>query len=349
VTGASGVLSATNSLVGGSEDDLVGGGFAAAVTPFPNGNYAVFSPAFDHPTLGTPNVGAVTLGDGSIGTVGPVSNGLSGGNSVLGTVTNAVPPMKFSFDQTRNRLVVGQPASNRASILSFSTTAIADGDLSNPAVWSNGVPAGVVNGVVPAGRTINLTGVHGVGQLRVQCGGSITGASATAYVVGSVRKDFCAATGESFTFPVGDPSNYSPVTASNTTGTGSLTVSATDTYLPGLPGASSLSRHWPLTGSGITTDLTFKYVDSDVNGPESAYRLFHAFGGVPAMVAGSNANAAANTLTATGVSVFFNWGARAPAISATANAAIFGRVLSPDGRGVSGAAVMLTDPVGGVR
>ena len=71
-TGVSGVVSQSNSLVGGSASDQVGG---SIVTALSNGNYVVRSPNWD-----ALSVGAVTWGNGSGGTVGLVS----ASNSLVG-------------------------------------------------------------------------------------------------------------------------------------------------------------------------------------------------------------------------------------------------------------------------
>jgi trimeric autotransporter adhesin len=78
-TGTTGVVSASNSLVGSSADDVVGSNLQV----LPNGNYAVVSSNWDGP-LGVSNVGAVTLGNGSTGTSGVVS----AANSLVGSSPN---------------------------------------------------------------------------------------------------------------------------------------------------------------------------------------------------------------------------------------------------------------------
>lgn len=67
-TGRSGVVTSTNSLVGGSTGDQVG---SRAVTPLANGNYVVSSPRWDNG--GIVDAGAVTLGSGTLGISGPLS------------------------------------------------------------------------------------------------------------------------------------------------------------------------------------------------------------------------------------------------------------------------------------
>lgn len=75
-TGISGVITAENSLVGTTKDDLVG---YAGVTALTNGNYVVSSPAWsDDFELA---VGAVTFGNGSTGITGAISSA----NSLVGS------------------------------------------------------------------------------------------------------------------------------------------------------------------------------------------------------------------------------------------------------------------------
>jgi hypothetical protein len=79
--GTVGLVSASNSLVGGSVGDVVGG---SGITPLSNGNYVVRSPNWDNPALAAGNnAGAATWGNGAGGTVGLVSasNSLVGGSA----------------------------------------------------------------------------------------------------------------------------------------------------------------------------------------------------------------------------------------------------------------------------
>ncbi len=78
VTGVSGIVSGSNSLVGSNPGDAVGNGNGAVLS---NGNYVVGSPFWN-------NVGAVTFVSGVTGAVGQ----LNSGNSVFGQSTNS-----FSF------------------------------------------------------------------------------------------------------------------------------------------------------------------------------------------------------------------------------------------------------------
>ncbi|MBK7455508.1 MAG: hypothetical protein IPJ46_17815 [Anaerolineales bacterium] len=75
-----GLVTPSNSLIGGAASDKVGFGEMTALT---NGNYVVASPLWDNPAGAIVNVGAVTWGNGSSGTVGLVTpvNSLVGGTA----------------------------------------------------------------------------------------------------------------------------------------------------------------------------------------------------------------------------------------------------------------------------
>ena len=68
--GATGAVSAANSLVGSTANDQVGSG---GVTVLNNGNYVARSPLWDNGAA--VDAGAVCLGDGTLGTTGAVCCG----------------------------------------------------------------------------------------------------------------------------------------------------------------------------------------------------------------------------------------------------------------------------------
>lgn len=74
--GTTGEVSAANSLVGSTADDVVGNG---GITRIGNGNYLVYSPEW-HAGPAAPRAGAMTLVDGELGVAGPVSSA----NSLVG-------------------------------------------------------------------------------------------------------------------------------------------------------------------------------------------------------------------------------------------------------------------------
>lgn len=119
------VVSAANSLVGGSANDHVG----SFVTHLTNGNYVILSHEWDNPSPAAIDAGATTWGNGYTGTVGLVSSA----NSLVGTTASD-------------------------SLISF-VTALSNGNyvVSNGA-WDNGVVENA--GAVTWGD--GTTGIHGV-------------------------------------------------------------------------------------------------------------------------------------------------------------------------------------------
>jgi len=80
-TGVSGAVSSANSLVGSSTNDWVG---YYGVWALENGNYVVVNPYWDNGAAAATNAGAITLGNGTTGTAGVVSQA----NSLVGSTTN---------------------------------------------------------------------------------------------------------------------------------------------------------------------------------------------------------------------------------------------------------------------
>lgn len=102
-TGIVGFVSAANSSVGSTANDLIGIGARA----LPNGNFVLANFNWDNGAI--VNAGAVTLGLGNGSVTGPIT----GTHSVLGLVANEATSQVFDYDPQRNQLVVGQRASNR--------------------------------------------------------------------------------------------------------------------------------------------------------------------------------------------------------------------------------------------
>ena len=61
------------------------------------------------------NAGAVTWGDGTLGT----SGGVTPANSDLGTTANSGSSMVFAYDSVNTRLLVGDPTGNRVSLFGY--------------------------------------------------------------------------------------------------------------------------------------------------------------------------------------------------------------------------------------
>jgi CSLREA domain-containing protein len=178
-----------------------------------------------------------------------------------------------------------------------------------------------VNRTTPAGNVTLGTSVNVFGTLTLTAGTVTTGANtlslggaatatrATGYVVGTLQKSFSDP--GSFTFHVGTTGGYSPVDANSTTGTGTLSVRPTETKQPNIAGTNALSRFWTLSGSGITTNLTFHYLAGDVNvtAPvtEADYKIIKFEGNAFTSFAPTALDTTNHTATLNGVSSFSDW------------------------------------------
>lgn len=203
------------------------------------------------------------------------------------------------------------------------------------------------------GVTTTLGGIINVsGAVSVNCNSMLAGASPTNFVVGNVKKDFCAA--GAFDYPVGTSTGYSPVNANVTalnTNPSSLTVKAnngTAVSNPPLNDVTTLDRFWSLSETGaLTANLLFNYLDADVDGNESNYRLIRiANGGAPFSMTGSIVNPMNNTLSLNNVTEFSDW-TGGEFVPTGARAMIGGRVVRADGSGIYKATIVLQDSRGG--
>lgn len=261
------------------------------------------------------------------------------------------------------------------------TTATSDGNISDGTKFDNGAPASTLNVVIPTGRTItvntpttvnsltvaagatlvmnaNLTVQGGLtlgtkidtgaNTLTLGCVSGVTGASATNYIIGNLKKDFCGV--QPFTFPTGTTNGFSPVNADVTvltTNPSSLTIKANQGNRAGMSPTQSLQRFWTLTETGdLTTNLTFNYLDpTDIMGTESNYALFRFLGSTGSAVTPFTLNTAANTISTNGVTTFSDWtvGNLAPL---AAGVSVAGRVTAFSGGGIANASVIFTNPQG---
>jgi hypothetical protein len=121
--------------------------------------------------------------------------------------------------------------------------------------------------------TGNLT-TGAANTLTIGSGGSVSGAGTSKHVVGNLARSYSATT--SFTYTVGDGTNYTPVTVTFTgAATGSLTATVTNTDHPrttagfsGITSTKSINRYWTLKTSTITGTYTatYAYVAGDIDG-----------------------------------------------------------------------------------
>ena len=271
-------------------------------------------------------------------------------------------------------------------IVSFSfptTTAMTDGDFNVPSNWSNGVPNSITTGTIPSGRTLTVNTDTTVCNLNVEsgsnlvmnanldvngslmlgdkidteantlglaCNATVSGASSSNYVIGNIRKDFCQT--EEFNYPTGSISGYSPATVNVTnlaTIPSSLEIKATQANRSGMDATQSASRYWELSETGdLTANLTFNYLETDVNGTESNYKLFRFVGSSGSAVTPFNLDTTANKISTDGISSFSDWavGQLNPTI---ANVSISGIVLRSNRRAIPNAFVRLTDAQGNIK
>lgn len=165
---------------------------------------------------------------------------------------------------------------------------------------------------------------------------TISGASTSRYIVaydnngtiGKIKQFINSAESTSYSFPVGDVTNYTPLTYTQTGGTvGSgafLEVYTKPSKITGLNAAFStyINRYWDVTSSGMTNpiyNISYSYVDGDVVGTEadifpvklSGTTWYKPSGTVfttgTSMGTGST-NASSNTLTWTGLNSFSKFG-----------------------------------------
>lgn len=110
-------------------------------------------------------------------------------------------------------------------------------------------------------------------------GASASVVRTSGHVVGAVKKSALAG---GFTFPVGTAAGYTPVELANATGGGELTVRTVATTHPNVNASASLKEYWTLTAAGsLTADMTFNYLQADVQGDESSYRIIRVSNGTP--------------------------------------------------------------------
>jgi hypothetical protein len=234
--------------------------------------------------------------------------------------------------------------------------AVPAGTYTNAAFFGGSTFGG--NVTVVSGVTLNGIIEIGANTLTIGCNGTVTGAGASSYVVGNVQKDFCGLT--TFIFPVGttpdglrpdsavpegNPGEYTPLDV-NITALGvnpsSLTVSVEDQHLLGLVQTSAVSRNWEVTETGsVTADMTFHYLDQDINGSEAGYKVFKRSGGFTTEQTPNSNNPGANTGTVLNVTSFSRWGLGA-AVTTSAGVSISGRVTTASGSGIRNAYVTIS-------
>jgi Peptidase family C25/Carboxypeptidase regulatory-like domain len=172
---------------------------------------------------------------------------------------------------------------------------------------------------VTLGRIVQM-GLTPTNTITVN-GSIVPNSGAPGYIIGNEKRTFAGPGPAAFTFDVGTINGYSPVDAQNTTSAGNLTVTAKQATAPVVDATKSLSRYWTLSGSGITTNLTFHYLDpTDIPGTstESNYRVIRVESGVSVFFQNDSCTTACvdtvnNTGTLKSVSHFSDWTLGEPA------------------------------------
>ncbi len=167
LTGISGVVSSTNSLVGSTAGDFVGN---AGITVLINSNYVVSSPYWNNGT--TVDAGAVTWGNGLTG----ISGAVSSTNSLVGTTAYDSVGNAGITALTNGNYVVSSPYWNNGTIVS-----------AGAATWGNGL-TGISGAVSSTNSLVGSTADDFIGSIRYGDNG-ITALTNGNYVVSSPNWD----------------------------------------------------------------------------------------------------------------------------------------------------------------
>jgi hypothetical protein len=242
-----------------------------------------------HNVTTTPsNDAAWTLGSGSKVIVGDGTNAttftITSGNAISGTLdvaNNATLKIVATTHPTFGTLHNGSTVEFAGGVVQSITTATTFGKLTINN--SNGVTAGAN---ITAANTLTLTsGKFNLGSYTLSLGSvgsnaTVSGGGATNYVVaydnsGTIGylKHFVNSNA-SYVFPIGDASNYTPLTFTLNSGTLSSAYLTAYTKAGKISGMNAdisyyVNRYWEITPSGFTSpnyDVSYTYVPGDITG-----------------------------------------------------------------------------------
>jgi len=319
--------SASGSLTGSSTSVLTIGGSGALGTLF-----------FDQTTLGTTNaVSSLTLNRASSGiaTLGnAISIGAGGLNLTNGTLADGGNIITLAGSITGTGAHSGSgKISMTAGGSAISSVSLGNLELNNAGGFS-------LSGSPSIGGTLTfVSGKLTIGSNNLVLGlaSAIAGTpSASSMIVanstGQVRKLFSA--NGSFQFPIGDNTNYSPITINFTGGTYALgaycgATVRTVKHPSNANAGNYLNRYWPITTSGITSPnysaTAAVYVPGDVNGTEGNISMGAFTGSLPWVKFGVT-NTLTHTLSSGAVTAinsdFTGITTAGPTVSSNANTAI---------------------------
>lgn len=284
-------------------DNIAGVTLDPAINPLITARFNNFSG-------GLINAGKLTIGNGGA-TTATVQLGVAG---VTQVVNGFDAPPVFNPGTGGVNLLYAPELSGRTT-----------GNEVPPSRTLNTLGITTLNNITIAGGDIAVNGTT-AGALALGASRVITGANAlyfnsatgtvtrtSGFVDGNFRKALTAATNT--TFEVGSANGYTPVIFNATAGTfpTDVTVAAVQTPAPGIqPLSQVINRHWRLTASGVTANVTFNYLDpTDLPGTvtEAGLQVLRHESGNPANYSnqGGTIDTAANTATINGVSAFSDW------------------------------------------
>ena len=199
-----------------------------------------------------------------------------------------------------------------------------------PSVTLNNLTLNRANGATLCGNvTINNQLTLTSGNLSLSNHNLALGASATisgtpngsrmieTNGTGSLVKQSTTAAGLGILYPVGTGGNYTPVQLSSTTGSVTGTATLAVRAVAGRAdntNITDLGKHWVLESTnltGVSTNASFTYVASEMNGNEADYTLRYSTNPVGTWSAPANAALASRVLSTTGSNVIDGvWTAR---------------------------------------
>ncbi|MGH9874322.1 MAG: DUF4214 domain-containing protein [Pyrinomonadaceae bacterium] len=304
------------------------------------------------PAVNNVVVGALRLFSGSVINSNKITLGNGGATTGVVQIGNTTTPTAcgtFDLPFTFNLGTGGQTVSYLRCTLSRSI-----GPEINPARTLTTMTRDdndVTHTLTLAGGDLTVTGTTALTNGRLVTGANtqIVGPAGivtrtTGLVDGNFRKNYTAAASKSF--EVGTANGFSPVTVNVTAGTfpADFTVSATQGPQPNFVSPQfALQRYWTLTGTGVTADLTFNYLDPTdipVTANENVFVIFKYNAGFT--TPGGAVNPAANTATITGVTSFSDWTLGQANAPTAAPANISGRVTTTSGAPMAGVTMRLS-------
>ncbi|MES2703282.1 MAG: hypothetical protein V4649_11610 [Bacteroidota bacterium] len=289
---------------------------------------------FNPGTPGTTNNFATFTMNG-VGGTATLGNALSTGTLALTAGTVAAVAQNIAL--AGNITGTGTHTSTTGSIsMSTGGSTISGATLGNVTL-NNATGFSLTGSPVMTGTLTLTAGSLTLGSNNVTLSNAVAGTPSASKMLitdgnGQVRKSMTA--NGSFTFPVGETANYTPMTL-NVTGSGYASAYV-GVNVKGIKHPSNanvtnfLSRYWTVTSSGITSPswsvTTASYVDGDITGSEASMASAKYTGSLPFVKFPGSVTAAANTFNTTAITDagadITVLTAASPSVSASPNATI---------------------------